>query len=126
MSLQRPSSPSLQLFSFFGILVSLSKWTLVKREQIIAPIAIGVRLHISWPAHRTNNFDVSAFAIDGINNVKRIGPGVYLMERAGYITKGPTPRLTGRLATFANKELTAEEERELLKFLGYIRSQKKG
>jgi transcriptional regulator with XRE-family HTH domain len=49
-----------------------------------------------------------------------------LMERAGYITKGPSPRLTGRLATFANKELTAEEERELLKFLGYIRSQKKG
>jgi hypothetical protein len=49
-----------------------------------------------------------------------------LMERAGYITKGPTPRLTGRLATFATKELTADEERELLKFLGYIRSQKKG
>ena len=49
-----------------------------------------------------------------------------LMEKAGYVDKGPTARLTGRLATFANKKLTAEEEQELLKFLGYIRSQKKG
>lgn len=48
-----------------------------------------------------------------------------LMEKAGYVTKGPTPRLTGRLPTFAEKELTAEEERELLRFLGYLRSQKK-
>jgi|SRR5271165_305052 len=48
-----------------------------------------------------------------------------LMEKAGYVDKGPTARLTGRLATFANKKLTAEEEQELLKFLGYIRSQKK-
>jgi transcriptional regulator with XRE-family HTH domain len=49
-----------------------------------------------------------------------------LMEKAGYVDKGPTARLTGRLAMFANKKLTAEEEQELLKFLGYIRSQKKG
>src|SRR5438128_1128891 len=33
-----------------------------------------------------------------------------LMERAGYITKGPTARLTGRLATFTEEKLTAEEE----------------
>ena len=48
-----------------------------------------------------------------------------LMEKAGYVDKGPTARLTGRLAKFANKKLTAEEEQELLKFLGYIRSQKR-
>jgi HTH-type transcriptional regulator, competence development regulator len=49
-----------------------------------------------------------------------------LMERAGYVEKGKTLRLTGRLATFAAEKLTPEEEQELLKFLGYIRSQKKG
>ncbi len=49
-----------------------------------------------------------------------------LMERAGYVEKGKTPRLTGRLATFASEKLTPDEEQELLKFLGYIRSQKKG
>ncbi len=49
-----------------------------------------------------------------------------LMERAGYVEKGKTARLTGRLATFADEKLTPEEEQELLKFLGYIRSQRKG
>ena len=49
-----------------------------------------------------------------------------LMERAGYVEKGKTARLTGRLATFAEEKLTPDEEEELLKFLGYIRSQKKG
>jgi transcriptional regulator with XRE-family HTH domain len=49
-----------------------------------------------------------------------------LMERAGYITKSATPRLTGRLPTFAKEKLTADEEQELLNFLGYIRSKKKG
>ena len=50
-----------------------------------------------------------------------------LMEKAGYVEKGKTARLTGRLATFAGAEkLTPEEEQELLKFLGYMRSQKKG
>lgn len=49
-----------------------------------------------------------------------------LMERAGYVEKGKTARLSGRLATFAENKLTPDEEQELLKFLGYIRSQKKG
>jgi transcriptional regulator with XRE-family HTH domain len=49
-----------------------------------------------------------------------------LMEKAGYVGKSTSPRLTGRLATFAGQKLTAEEEQELLKFLGYMRSQKKG
>ena len=48
-----------------------------------------------------------------------------LMEKAGYVAKAATPRLTGRLATFAGQKLTPEEEQELLKFLGYMRSQKK-
>ena len=48
-----------------------------------------------------------------------------LMEKAGYVAKAASPRLTGRLATFAQEQLTAEEEQELLKFLGYMRSQKK-
>jgi hypothetical protein len=49
-----------------------------------------------------------------------------LMEKAGYVDKGTTARLTGRLATFAKEKLTAEEEQELLKYLGFIRSQQKG
>ena len=48
-----------------------------------------------------------------------------LMEKAGYVGKSATPRLTGRLATLSKQELTPEEERELLKFLGYMRSQRK-
>ena len=49
-----------------------------------------------------------------------------LMEKAGYVGKNATPRLTGRLATFSKQKLTPEEEQELLKFLGYMRSQRKG
>lgn len=49
-----------------------------------------------------------------------------LMEKAGYVSKGTAPRLTGRLATFADNKLTPEEEQALLSFLGFMRSQKKG
>jgi HTH-type transcriptional regulator, competence development regulator len=49
-----------------------------------------------------------------------------LMEKAGYVSKDAAPRLTGRLATLADKKLTPEEEQALLSFLGYMRSQKKG
>lgn len=49
-----------------------------------------------------------------------------LMERAGYIS--PNSRTDsakhGRAATFAIENLTVDEERELLKYLGYYRSQK--
>lgn len=56
-----------------------------------------------------------------------------LMEKAGYITtlpaapkgKGPTAK-HGRVATFADKNLTPEEEEELLKYLAFLRSQAKG
>jgi HTH-type transcriptional regulator, competence development regulator len=47
-----------------------------------------------------------------------------LMEQAGYVEKGNTARLTGRLATFAQQKLTPDEEQQLLKFLGFLRSQK--
>lgn len=50
-----------------------------------------------------------------------------LMERAGYISP-TTPRAEGvkhgRAATFAIENLTDEEERELIKYLSFIRSQK--
>ena len=32
------------------------------------------------------------------------------MERAGYVAKGKTARLTGRLATFAEEKLAPDEE----------------
>lgn len=51
-----------------------------------------------------------------------------LMELAGYITassgRGSNVK-HGSAATFASENLTPEEEAELLKYLGYIRSQKK-
>ena len=52
-----------------------------------------------------------------------------LMERAGYIV--PTRSSSGgeqrhgRIATFAEHNLTPEEEVELVQFLGYLRSRKK-
>ena len=52
-----------------------------------------------------------------------------LMEKAGYITRvAATSKTTatGRLATFANEKLTAAEEEELLKYLAFLRSQRRG
>mgnify|MGYP002777115792 CR=1 FL=1 len=54
-----------------------------------------------------------------------------LMEKAGYITASGTrsdDQKHGKAATFAIENLTAEEEEELLKYLGYLRSRhlKKG
>jgi len=51
-----------------------------------------------------------------------------LMEMAGHITpnKSRSPEIKhGRLATFAEHNLTAEEEAELIDFLKYIRSRKR-
>jgi hypothetical protein len=51
------------------------------------------------------------------------------MEKAGYIVhadetaKGRGKRFT-RLATFADKTLTSNEEEELLKYLAFLRSRK--
>ena len=51
-----------------------------------------------------------------------------LMEKAGYIV-ATSERLRGakhgRVATFAGKNLTPEEEDELLRYLGYLRSVRK-
>lgn len=52
-----------------------------------------------------------------------------LMERAGFVAptrsrKAPQER-HGRVATFAEHNLTAEEEAKLIEFLGYLRSRKK-
>jgi transcriptional regulator with XRE-family HTH domain len=51
-----------------------------------------------------------------------------LMERAGFVV--PTRSRTseqrhGRVATFADHNLSQEEEAELVQFLGYLRSRKK-
>jgi transcriptional regulator with XRE-family HTH domain len=52
-----------------------------------------------------------------------------LMERAGFIVPTRSRRSAqqrhGRVATFAGHNLTGEEEAELVKFLGYLRSRKK-
>jgi HTH-type transcriptional regulator, competence development regulator len=51
-----------------------------------------------------------------------------LMERAGFVVPTRARRSTqqrhGRVATFAGHNLTDEEEAELVKFLGYLRSRK--
>ena len=52
-----------------------------------------------------------------------------LMEKAGYIiatTERPKYAKHGRVATFANKSLTAEEEEELLRYLAYLRTIRRG
>ena len=51
-----------------------------------------------------------------------------LMERAGYLNASDAqsmPKRHGRAATFADIDLTAEEETELLRFLKFIRTEKK-
>lgn len=52
-----------------------------------------------------------------------------LMERAGFVVPTRSRRSAqqrhGRVATFADHNLTNEEEAELVKFLGYLRSKKK-
>jgi transcriptional regulator with XRE-family HTH domain len=51
-----------------------------------------------------------------------------LMERAGFVVpmraRGGSERRHGRIATFAGHNLSSEEEAELVKFLGYLRSRK--
>jgi transcriptional regulator with XRE-family HTH domain len=52
-----------------------------------------------------------------------------LMERAGFVVPTRSRRSSqqrhGRVATFAGHNLSGEEEAELVKFLGYLRSKKK-
>ena len=56
-------------------------------------------------------------------------PYELLMEKAGYVT-AVKERLKsskhGRVATFANNNLSPEEEEELLRYLAYLRSVRKG
>jgi HTH-type transcriptional regulator, competence development regulator len=53
-----------------------------------------------------------------------------LMERAGFVVPTRSRRSAqqrhGRVATFAGHNLTGEEEAELVKFLGYLRSKRPG
>ncbi len=52
-----------------------------------------------------------------------------LMERAGFVVptrvRSGSEQRHGRIATFAGHNLTPEEEAELVKFLGYLRSRKR-
>lgn len=51
-----------------------------------------------------------------------------LMERAGFVVptrSRASDERHGRVATFAGHHLTPEEEKELVQFLGYLRSRKK-
>jgi HTH-type transcriptional regulator, competence development regulator len=52
-----------------------------------------------------------------------------LMERAGFVvptrSRAGAQQRHGRVATFAGHNLTAEEEAELVKYLGYLRTRKK-
>jgi transcriptional regulator with XRE-family HTH domain len=66
-------------------------------------------------------------------NILHALAGVYktsyedLMERAGYFpaqSKGSSTRRQARAATFAIEDLTPEEEKVLIAYLGFIRQQK--
>lgn len=56
-------------------------------------------------------------------------PYELLMEKAGYLVapvdSGTESRRHGRVATFADKNLTAEEEEALLDYLGYLRMKRR-
>ena len=67
-------------------------------------------------------------------NILYVLAGVYstsyedLMERAGYFpadSEASSARRQARAATFAIKNLTPEEEKALIAYLGFIRQQKK-
>ena len=63
-------------------------------------------------------------ALSAIYEIDYIG----LMERAGYLTAQQSPAVTkrhGRAATFAEIDLTNDEEAELLRFLKFMRSENK-
>jgi transcriptional regulator with XRE-family HTH domain len=63
-------------------------------------------------------------ALSTVYKVDYIG----LMERAGYLTSQQAPVIAkrhGRAATFADIDLSADEETELLRFLKFMRSEKK-
>lgn len=63
-------------------------------------------------------------ALAAIYEIDYIG----LMERAGYLSAQQAPAVAkrhGRAATFAEIDLAADEEAELLRFLKFMRSQKK-
>jgi len=63
-------------------------------------------------------------ALSAIYEIDYIG----LMERAGYLSAPQVSAATkrhGRAATFADIDLTADEEVELLRFLKFMRSEKK-
>lgn len=52
-----------------------------------------------------------------------------LMKKAGYIiasSEGDKTSKGSRIAAFANEKLTSEEEEELLNYLAFLRSKKKG
>lgn len=49
-----------------------------------------------------------------------------LMEKAGYIKRQPAGEGTARVAASSLGKITQDEEKELLQFLGFIRSQRKG
>jgi transcriptional regulator with XRE-family HTH domain len=63
-------------------------------------------------------------ALSAIYEIDYIG----LMERAGYLNAQQSPAVAkrhGRAATFADIDLTNDEEAELLRFLKFMRSEKK-
>ena len=63
-------------------------------------------------------------ALSAIYEIDYIG----LMERAGYLNAKQSPAVTkrhGRAATFAEIDLTNDEEAELLRFLKFMRSENK-
>ncbi len=59
-------------------------------------------------------------------------PYEVLMEKAGYLSavgtgdelRGGTPPRHGRIATFANENLTRQEEEKLLEYLAFLRSRR--
>lgn len=96
------------------------KMTLREVEEATAPTVSNAYLsqlengHIAKPSPNVLHSLASVYGV----------PYEVLMEKAGYVT-GKVDRAGGakhgRVATFADKNLTPEEEEELLKHLAFIR-----
>lgn len=65
-----------------------NEWALVKRQQIVVPIPVGVRAQIRRTSRRTNNSDIRSLTSLFIQHVKRVAPS---FDACDHSLTGPLP-----------------------------------
>lgn len=119
--------------------MSKNEWISLKLGEYLASLRSTKRLSLRDVEEATNNAVSNAYLSQlEHGKISKPSPNVLhslataygvpyetLMEKAGYIiatSERPKDARHGRVATFADKHLTSEEEEELLRYLGYLRS----